>query len=223
MKERVVSMLLQYKLITIITLTLLTFHSHAATNKVGNGGNIIFCQNNPSQSQLLDFYEHLEPSDLNKEQSNLEADAFELAKQNIEKLSSIAPRLSRQYLNRLEQIEKEILWVENKLLQIVNDSFHPFIPKYESGCEVVQTALRRANAHLYEQKFIIRKDIWDKIPQIHRAGLLTHEIIYEHFSKLGETNSLKARQLNALLFTDNEKLHKRFWPMIQEFRLPIYP
>jgi hypothetical protein len=58
---------------------------------------------------------------------------------------------------------------------------------------------------------------------LNNAGLMSHEIIYEHFSKLGEADSRKAREFNALLFNaemeaqTKESLKK----IIEKYCLPI--
>lgn len=58
---------------------------------------------------------------------------------------------------------------------------------------------------------------------VDRAGLLVHEIIYEHFVRLGEDDSIKARKIVALLAHDKEFVEKNFWPLVQRLRLRIYP
>ncbi len=101
----------------------------------------------------------------------------------------------------------------------VDDSKHVSYPK---GCKVTQIAIRRAAPHRNGKRFLIRKDLWEKLSPFQGAGLLTHELFYEHLSKLGENDSTKARQLNALLYTA-EFDKQKFWKATRDLRLPLYP
>jgi hypothetical protein len=50
-------------------------------------------------------------------------------------------------------------------------------------------------------------------------------LIYEYFSKLGETDSRKARSFNALLHKgDFAKMKEaEYWAYVRQLRLPMYP
>ena len=73
-----------------------------------------------------------------------------------------------------------------------------------------------------DSRFIIRQDIWDELTNTQKAGLITHEILHEHFTKLGEENSIKARRVNAFL-NGPQVNGETFWKMIRDLELPVYP
>ncbi|MGZ3782284.1 MAG: hypothetical protein ACXVCY_16660 [Pseudobdellovibrionaceae bacterium] len=92
----------------------------------------------------------------------------------------------------------------------------------DHSCSVKQVAIRKWILSRNEKPFLVQKILWDKMKVEQQAGLPTYEIIYEHFKKLGEENSVKARKLYAFLYT--EKINKvKFWELISDLRVPIYP
>lgn len=185
-----------------------------AQNKVGNGGNVVLCADKKSEAVLLDFYEHeVKPQSSKKE-------AVEIATDYLKKLDKVAPYLSAQYLKRLNQISSEIKYAEEIEIIDVPDSKHLFKP-LSASCKVVQIAVRNNLATSKDKRFLIRKDLWDALAPVQRAGLLVHEILHEHFTKLGEEHSIKARRVNAVIFGEDKP--KDFWKLIKELALPIYP
>ncbi len=209
-------MRLTYRIIFIaLTLACLPFLVEAQ-NKVGNGGNVVDCKTKHSQSpRLLDFYE----ADINPELVGKEAK--EIAEDRFKLLKEAAPALGAQYLKRLSQIESEIAFKDDIEILPINDSNHLFKPLSEN-CKIIQVAVRNNKALARDKRFIIGKDLWNKMTATHQAGLLAHEIIHEHFTKLGETDSVKARRLNAHIFTDPLD-KKKFWEFIKELEVSIYP
>jgi hypothetical protein len=190
--------------------------AYASTNKVGNGGNVIVCKNGSQPTaQLLDFYEYGIPKKSTPES------AEKLANLMIDRLALAAPKLAALYRKRLQELPSQLEFKNDVILTNTEDSLHLFRP-VDPNCEVVQTVIRRNQAVSGQLPFLLRKDVWNQLDTQGQAGLLMHEIIYEHLFKLGEENSVKARRLNALIFSP-EFTQERFWSVIKELRLPIYP
>ncbi len=183
-----------------------------ANNKVGNGGDVILCG---GTSELLDFYEVSIPT------GQKETDPYKVAETQISKMEKVAPTLARQYLKRLKELPQEIDFKSEVQLEDIQDSKHLYLPDPKK-CKIQQIAIRKTAVLKGEKRFIIQKDLWNNLSPLHQAGLLTHEVIYEHFSKLSEEDSLKARKLNAYLF-QTPTLDKKFWNFIKELEIPIYP
>lgn len=191
----------------------LTLAANAANNKVGNGGDVVSCS--ASSPTLLDFYEGgVSPANSGKS-------SYEQAAAVIAKLKTIAPKLHEHYSSRLAKIENEIEFKNNVELTDLDDSKHLFKP-LAKDCSIVQIAIRRAEVSGDEKRFLFRKDLWEQLPQSHQAGLLVHEIAYEHLYRLGEQDSVKVRKLNRLLFTDDLNSQK-FWQAVKQLKIPIYP
>ncbi len=196
----------------VIVLMLLFATAQANTNKIGNGGNLVVCDK--QMPLLLDFYENQTKTPESKERLHTDV-AIEV----LNKISEVAPKLAKQYRERLKTIESEIEFKDGVILATVRDSFHIERPK---DCAVVQVAIRKAKTALEEKQFLFRKDLWEKLDPVNKAGLLLHEIIYEHLSKLGENDSRSSRRLNAYLFSSKSDKNG-FWPLVKELRIPIYP
>lgn len=203
------------KLVYSFILLLLPLTSFAQ-NKVGNGGDGVFCEKKGTiDSKLLDFYE----ADVVNTTKEKKPEA--IAQIQLDKIKDAAPQLFKQYKKRLSEITSEIEFKDNIKLTDIKDSLHLFEPLPKS-CKVYQIAIRKPKIIGNEKRFIIRNDLWKRLPPIHQAGLLTHEIIYEHLAKLGETDSVKARKINSYLYS-NAITASGFWNLIKDLELPIYP
>lgn len=200
----------------VFALILLFYLDIFAQNKVGNGGDAIVCQDvNQSKVFLFDFYEE------NQEIHSDETDPFKIAEMQILKTQEFAPKIAIQYTQRLKLISNEIEYKDNVELTNIEDSKEFYLP-IDKKCKLEQVAIRKNHIHGLEKRFIFRQDLWSQLAPEHQAGLLLHEIIYEHLSKLGETDSIKARKINRFLFQDKIN-QKDFWLLIKDLKLPIYP
>ncbi len=185
-----------------------------AGNRVGNGGNVLVC---PGKIQLLDFYE------AGKLSATKSKDHKDLLDERLSNLARAAPKLADQYRRRVKSIMDEIEFKKDVALSEVDDSFHAFKPS-DPNCKIRQIAIRQ-DVPVGDKRFVFDKGLWDKLSEHDRAGLILHEIIYEHFAKLGATDSRKARRMNAYIFsTEIEKSNTgKVWKFIGELDLPIYP
>lgn len=203
-----------YKL--IVPILLISTIAFAEGNKVGNGGNTVVCETEKETTvTLLDFYEDT------ISYSSTETSPYTIAENVFDKLKLIAPKLHKLYVKRLNQISNEIDFKDGVLLNEIKDSNHLFEPA-DKNCKVHQTAIRKAKIVGKEKQFVFRNDLWVKMSPLNQAGLLTHEIIYEHVSKLAEKNSIKARKLNRYLY-QNSFTADEFWKFMKELEIPIYP
>jgi hypothetical protein len=191
----------------------------SAGNRVGNGGNVVLCE--AAAPVLLDFYEASENG--RKISSYTGAKYSEILEQRLKLLEKVAPKLAAQYKKRVTTIVGEFDFKGQVTLVNADDSVHAFKPADEK-CAVKQTAIRRT---VFEgsKRFAIDNKIWERMNGLQKAGLIMHEVVYEHFAKLGETDSRTARRLNALLFSDDlqSMTSGKFWLFIKELAIPLYP
>lgn len=139
----------------------------------------------------------------------------------MSKLKEVAPKLWEQYSKRVNNIYNEIDFKEDVTLTDIPDSNHSFLPK-DKSCKTLQVAIRNNFIQPNEKRFIVRKDLWEKFDNYNKAGLIMHELIYEHFSALGESDSQKARKFNSFIFS-KEFSAKEFWAYIKNLQVAIYP
>ncbi|CAE79083.1 hypothetical protein AB1A81_05355 [Bdellovibrio bacteriovorus] len=197
----------------ILTASLSAF---ASGNRVGNGGDVVSC---PEKTELLDFYE----SSLILHDFESTAGYRHIAEQVLKNLSRFSPTQSRNYVRRLSQFIDESDFKSEVTLADIKDSRHLFQPRDEA-CKVQQIAIRKKEASAASKRFLVDQDLWNKLSERGKAGLILHEIIYEHFYKLGEDDSIKARQLNAYLFSENAQKDKpaEYWKIIRQMKVPLY-
>jgi len=200
------------KSLFIFGILLIAQTSFANGNRVGNGGDIITCSS--QKPVLLDFYE---TSRLINEGSGTYQ---EILKKLFTRLEEKHSGLGKQYLKRSESILPEIEWSE-KPLKDIQDSEE--LVSLSKDCQMNQAAIRKTEKSPLTKSFLIQKKIWNSLSETQKAGLISHEIIYEHFSKLGEKNSRKARELNALLFSEDfeKTTGKTLRKVLEKFEIPV--
>lgn len=202
-----------------------------AQNRVGNGGDVVACfeaskvkdvkpeDGKLATTRLLDFYE----SDHARVEPAANADYEAIIGERLEALKKKDAALGEQYLKRWSSMKAEVSFREGIALTEVDDSEHVFKPA-DKNCAVKQIALRKNAVAPGEARFVINKEYWDKLAPVDRAGLILHEVIYEHFYKLGEKNSVKARAFNARLFAKRFEADTTddYWKFIGGLKVPLY-
>lgn len=199
----------------IFWFTLLMPLATFANNRVGNGGDIIQC---PTKSQVLDLYESSEPL-----VKITESDEYLFAEKILVGLKLHAPDLEKQYQNRLKSMRDEIeLKSEIKLINI-KDSKNLFKPK-DKKCKLLQIVVRKNLKSTHGKRFVIDQELWNALDAQNKAALLIHEIVYEHFFKLGMNDSVAAREFNRFMFEERftKITKKEFWAFIASLKVPIY-
>jgi hypothetical protein len=145
---------------SILSLVFLCDISHGAVvaaNKVGNGGDGVFCKKlDRTEGRLLDFYE----SNFSNESKDTDPDA--IAEKQIKKLEEIAPKLSKQYFKRLKELANEIEYKSEVSFTDIKDSKHMFQP-LSADCQVLQVVIRKAKVLPNEKRFLIREDLWKQM------------------------------------------------------------
>lgn len=204
-----------------ITLTIFLLYSSSLFavngNEVGNGGDVVICEG--AAPILLDYYEG---GKLYKYQINdMPKLVWKKQIQHIlKKLKVKSEKLNKQYNLMYKGIERRLVFLDNAKLRDVKDSYEIHLPK---NCEIKQIAIQRKDIDGIV-KIHIDKDLWGKLSETHKAGLILHEIIYEHFLSLGEKNSIKARRLNSYLASKqiDGDTQKKFKDFLKKFRIPFY-
>lgn len=204
----------------LILIALLTGPLALAGNRVGNGGDVVFCEKANSW-EILDFHE----ARLNSVEitASGKSDPWVIMGERLKTIKQLAPKLYAQYSRRLKTMKSDIEFRDNVELTDVEDSLHAAVKK---GCRVQQAALRVGFPKYNKDKpFVISNDLWKKLSANEQAGLLMHELIYEHFYKLGVKDSRPVRQFVSLVFSEkmNNMNKQMFWAQINEWGVPVYP
>ena len=207
----------------LIILNLFVLNLHAGGNEVGNGGDAVVCKSKDKieSVELLDFYEHrVQEGHEIIDDNSLEP--IQQVQKILKHLNTLSPRLSAQYQKGLRSFMEKNSFVENAKLIDIEDSKHIVLPR-NKDCTIQQIAIYNKNKKS-SKEFVVDKTLWDQMNTTNQAGLILHELIYQHFSRLGEKDSIKARQINAFLFDkDFQKVTpSKFWSKIRKLKIPIY-
>lgn len=192
-------------------------------NEVGNGGDVIVCQSSDKKVlvQLFDFFEYKNQHGENVEEKA--GDFKTIVSQLIEQLKAHDPKLAQLLKSRSERFLSDSQFVTTAKLTDIKDT-SSMVKSPNKNCEIEQVAILKKKVLSNEKKFLISEILWDKLSETHKAGLVMHELIYEYFADLGETNSVNARAINAYLFSkDFSKVTSEdYWKMIRSTRVPHY-
>lgn len=204
----------------IFAILFLSSGAHAG-NRVGNGGHVFFCPKS-GKIQALDFFSTYGFD--GPKIAGGEKDEVKIAAARLEKLKPLAEKIHKQYSERLKTIKEDMDFRKGERLVLVEDSLHAVEPE-DKDCEQYQLIIRKGTLEKGEKRFVVNDTLWNKLSPVQKAGMLTHEIIYEHFAALGETDSGRARRLNAHLYSAkiDSQTSGQFWQMIKEYRVPLYP
>lgn len=205
--------------IVIILLMFLFMTSTYAGNEVGNGGLGFWCPQSKTY-QLLDFYEHnlLSPGNPIIKSDH---DYIKIIKDRLQLLSKLDAKHSAYYERMVNQVTAKINFLDNIKLNSTKDSFELAHPK---DCELKQWAVQKIALNGNDTEYFFDKGIWNSLDNISKAGLVMHEIIYDHFINLDEKNSIKVRKFNSFMFsqkfekTNTNEYHK----FIKDLKIPLY-
>lgn len=204
----------------LIVFIFLSVTAAYAGNEVGNGGIGFWCPQN-KKYLLLDFHEHDMLYPKNKIVADETKEFGEILEKRLLILSKLDQKASDQYKKQISNILVNLKFLSDIKLNKTFDSFEIAKPK---GCVLEQFAIQRKKEEKADTDFYFDKEIWSALGNIEKAGLIFHEVIYEHFILLGEKNSIKARKYNSFIFS--EKFDKisgtEYKNFVQNLRIPLY-
>lgn len=212
------------KHILILILSLLPWSAHAGrmSKIIGNGGDVLVCENREPKVQLLDFAE----TRILRNKSIQLIDPVGLTYK--QKLEWIRQRIVDRFPELGSQLSGEIAYFENtnvKLddleLEDIQDSFHKF---HLSGCSVHQIANQSAPLVDDDPSFIIANELWTQLSETDKAGLVLHEVLYRMGLRYSLEHSIGIRYLVSLFFDDNlQTISDRQWiQALQYSRIKFY-
>ncbi len=167
---------------------------HAGPRVIGNGGDVIKCEDS-RPLELLDYFEAVKIRGWSIDLGNGETskDMVEFA---IRRLESYSPTRAELYRNYASTFFEEAKFLEETNLTDIPDSNHIALPR---GCSIAQIANQSEPLFDGDKRYLIANDIWKELPERDQAGLILHEIIYREAISLGHSNSVSVRILNAVI------------------------
>lgn len=169
-----------------------------AGQEAGNGGDIVYCnQNGKVTIHLYDYFEAQNPPfgrniDLGPGFSFDQKINYVFAR--IEKLN---PLRAKRYRNWYKTFMTEAFFVKGAELIDVPDTGGGYIP---IGCQLKQAATQNVEPFLPGQmRYLISNDLWVQFDEITKAGLILHELILREAIANHHKNSILARYFHGWL------------------------
>lgn len=192
-------------------------------NEVGNGGDALVCQT-PDKKVLVHLFDFFEYQNQHGEKiEEKEGDFKSIVASIVDQLKINDPKLAQLLKSRSERFLSDSQFVTTAKLTDIKDA-NSMMKAPNKNCQIEQVAILKKKVLSNEKKFLISEILWDKMSETHKAGLVLHELIYEYFADLRETNSVNARAINAYLFSKNfsKVTSDDYWKMIRSTRVPHY-
>jgi len=151
-------------------------------------------------SQLLDF--HL--INLKNDQNLEEIDYKTLVDTVINQIGRVDPPLFYRLTKKFYHFDEIFRFIHQATLKEVNDSSSSIKPDPSEFCYEVQLAVFEKNTLPGSGNTIINKKIFDKMSELHKAGLILHELLwfeFTHNEPLVKNVSYYLRHFTFLAFT----------------------
>ncbi len=168
---------------------------------IGNGGDVLVCENRIPRVQLLDFAETRTLRAKSIQLSDLAGNTY------LEKLAALQqkiierfPHLGRFLVNEIGYFESTNVKLDDLELEDIQDSFHKF---HLAGCKVQQIANQSIPLVDDDPSFIIDNELWVELSELDKAGLVLHEVLYRMGLRYSLEHSAGVRYLVSLFFDDN--------------------
>ncbi len=202
----------------LILLTILQLSAYAG-NKVGNGGDGVRCPKSANLT-LLDFYENDRAKRFTIKYKDPD-DEYAFAKKMLLEYERLDKRSAQKFMKVFDSLRARSIFLKNTVLTNIEDSNQLGLGK---GCTLVQLAIRKRDVLTGKDQFHFSKNDWELLDTFNKAGLLIHEVIYEYFKLLGESDSQKARVFTSYLFSEEMKKHsaKEYQAMVRSLKISLY-
>jgi hypothetical protein len=180
----------------------------------GGGGNAVVCYNDDNMItsiELYDYYESLIKDKSKNKMIYLKGSTLEeKIKSAFSRMEKRYPDLGRELKNRAlavySRIDQYMLTSDEAILTPVYDmnvSFYPNKNNKDQKCPIVRFAVNDPSAIDGQNEFFFVKDLFynELTSPNTRAGIIMHEVLYEHARKNGAKNSEFVRWFNYLIST----------------------
>jgi hypothetical protein len=181
------------KLFASFLIACLIYANIAHADKVGNGGNVIVCDS--GSVELLDYFElRLNGGVLNFDTS---LPTYQERLQDLfTRWQSVGPIRISQYQKWLNEFQSEVGIYPNVTIPDIPDTGTVLIPV---GCHMEPVAFQRSESDVLPgaPRYVINKNLWDKMDENQKAGLVLHELIYRESLDANFSTSIQTRYLNG--------------------------
>lgn len=147
-------------------------------SEAGNGGSSIVCQDSRGQItsvELLDFYEGRTQRGIKVDMGPATDSVETKLALVVQRLETLEPVLASTMAEYIQQFPELSHFYSGVRLVEIPDSQNLFIPV---GCQQEQIAIWRQPSVPEDKLFNINQDLWDRLDNDNKAGLILHEVLY---------------------------------------------
>ncbi|MFL5813131.1 MAG: hypothetical protein ACJ763_06100 [Bdellovibrionia bacterium] len=168
-----------------------------AATEVANSANVLVCEHPSRPLELLDYFELRQAGGkltLNPTLGNYTA----VLRGLFQNWKSVAPKRIALYERWLSDFEKEAGFYSGIQISPSKDIGAIGIP---DGCEIVPAAYQHPDEEIFPnvKRYVFSKDLWDHLPEVEKAGLVLHELIYREATQARHSSSYPTRYFNGYL------------------------
>ncbi len=206
------------KLTTPLIVVILTKSCHLMADPSGGGGldggggRSVVCRNKKGKIKSAELFDFYEGRVQHKVKPVISKDSFESQVETM--IQRIGKGREPQFTENLRLYANFIIGLikSNQMLPDgtglipVEDSKHEILPP--KNCEYEQLA-----NYTSQNQVLINREIWKKLNNTNKAGLVVHEALYKVFRFYGATNSKRVRKVVAFTFSGIET----YPPVFQTF------
>lgn len=189
---------------------------------VGNGGDVIYCKHpeSPPQVELLDLYEARTIRGIHADWGKGNRNVMSKVRHAIQHLEPLANGMKAQLWKWAQNFMDEALFLPDVVLRDVPDSGHVAIPAH---CQIRQIAIQIEPQYPEDHRYIVDQDLWDRLGNDSKAGLILHEVLYRLALQWDHKNSITARYFNSYLFSGkiSDFNPQEFFDYLRMIRIPV--
>lgn len=183
------------KVIILMSIAIIALQSQAG-GSVNNGGSGVYCDNK-QEVELFDYFEARTLRGIQIDLGGNNLNYMEKVKLALSRIKNLDPFYYNKFTIGVEHFLSETKFISNANLTPIPDIESPVLP---IDCHIKQIAIQKLPLFPGDSYFLIDQNLWDRMSEDSKAGLVLHEIIYRQIlHETSQTTSLRARYLNALI------------------------
>lgn len=194
------------KALVVALFTLTLSLGSQAGGVTSGGGYTVVCYYDDAQTQvksikLLDFYAaENDIADFRMLPLPEGTDTYDKAIKVIERINHFSPDFVIDWSETINEFNSGSLkFIKRGSITDIDDGATRVSP--EKNCFKRQAAVQVKNPAYLQHRLLIDKEIWDRMDEFTKVGLLVHEAIYRSAMEQGHEDAERVRYLTAMLFS----------------------
>ncbi|MCX6124405.1 MAG: hypothetical protein NTV34_06600 [Proteobacteria bacterium] len=198
----------------VLIYSLIMTSASAAGNRVGNGADVLVCEN--KKDVLVDLFERDERFGMKavrEERPTGYSPVSYLQSILREQLQDLDPERYLRLARQADEFWSETKRLSNPILIDIDDAGVIFLPY---GCHLEQLFVQIVPTFTSEARYYVNLDRFDNLSLENQSAAILHELLYRELIPFSPDNSIPIRTLTALIFSNdlNEYSGERYRTLI---------